>query len=350
MSLSDRIAAYVQAEVARTLGKGMATLAVATVVTSPSQVTSLPLTVIPDGSALAVPVKQVRGLPMSAGARVVMGKFGSDWVILGGLTNPATGTGTSRIVIGADVPPELRTYGIDTAIISYLNDKTTNIEAGYFFIGSSNRFDGGASDNRVLAFGNVVYPTLGDPLSATQNDVKTNFQQNMNSPYPQTIFKDQEVVFWTDARMDLSSGANKFDVQGTKLYARIDANDIRAGQPGTASTVETWHAATLLNTWANFGGAFVTTKYRYIASPPKSVEIIGTITNGTNANGTVLFTLPTGYRPATQQRNVIYAFGGTLNIAGETPAVDTATTGNVTCLGCVNATILTFHYIVSLDA
>jgi len=232
--LADRFASYVQAEIGRAITKGMASLSVGTVVTSPSQVTANPLTVVFDGSALAVPVKQVRGLPLVAGARVVLGRFGSDWVVLGGLTNPATGTGTSRIAIGADVPAELKAYGIDTAILVYLNDKVTNQEMGYFFIGSSNRFDGNG-DARVLAYGNVTYPTLGNPASATMSDVRTNFQQDTWAQYQSTVFKDHKVRFWTDISLEPNSGMDAFQIDGKDVHFVIGEALARANAITNAS-------------------------------------------------------------------------------------------------------------------
>lgn len=114
-------------------------------------------------------------------------------------------TGDIRYVIGADTPPELVAFGINVAIIGYITNVLTGIEVGYFFIGLSNQFDGGAI-GRVQAFGNVTYPTPGDPTSPTQNDVKTNFQQNMWAQFPNTIFKDHKVLFRCSVKFDIDSG------------------------------------------------------------------------------------------------------------------------------------------------
>ena len=207
--LADMIASYVDRAI-----KAMPIMtAVGTVATSPSQVSTDAMTVVIDGSATAVPVKLTRGLPLSQGARVVLVRFGSEWTIVGSLTNPSVGTNSSRMVIGADTPAELRSYGIDTAILSYINDVTSGLEVGYFFIGTSNRFDGGGN-NRVQAFGNVVYPTPGVPSSATVSNVKTNFQQDMFTPFPQTIFKDQTVELWTNFNLRWDTGFRLFTVDG----------------------------------------------------------------------------------------------------------------------------------------
>jgi hypothetical protein len=115
-------------------------------------------------------------------------------------------SGQPRMVVGAKTPSELAVFGIDQALLSYVTDVVTGVEVGYFFIGSSNRMDG-TGKTRAMVFGNVTYPTPGDPDSATQNDVATNFQQNMKEQVlvdggDATIFKDHRVFFWTSVDID----------------------------------------------------------------------------------------------------------------------------------------------------
>lgn len=245
--LGDDIAAYVE----QALDKRLRSLqtAVGTVITSPSQTSTDILTVTLDGSALAVPVKGLRGFPVFPGARVALIKFGSDWTLVGGFTNPGAGTGTSRMIIGADTPPELQAYGIDVAILTYITDKTTHLEVGYFFIGSSNRFDGNG-DNRVQAFGNVVYPTPGDPSSAVMASVKTNFQQNMYVPYPQTMFKDQAATFWANILLDPGGGMQAFQIAGPggnrDVHFVIGENTAEASGSTSAALAATLIAGTLI--------------------------------------------------------------------------------------------------------
>lgn len=78
--------------------------------------------------------------------------------------------------------------------------------------------------------------------------------------------------------------------------APLAAADPVAGLP----TAETWHAATLANGWTNAGGGNPNMQYRLVASPPNCVQLHGRIVPGTKANGTSIFALPVGYRPATQ--------------------------------------------------
>lgn len=107
------------------------------------------------------------------------------------------GTGDTRIVVGADTPDELVAFGVQVAILFYIRDAQSGLEVGYFFIGSSNMLDVDANDN-VMLMGHVIYPTPGNPGSATSSNVKTHFQINMdegeeNPPGPITKFKDYPV-------------------------------------------------------------------------------------------------------------------------------------------------------------
>lgn len=108
--------------------------------------------------------------------------------------------GTTRIVLGANTPPELVTFGISLAVLFYVTDSVTGVEVGYFFIGLSNVLDAGA-DNIVLLNGQVLYPVPGNPSSPTNLDVKTNYQMNMadpNSTNPSgTYFKDFVIFLQT---------------------------------------------------------------------------------------------------------------------------------------------------------
>jgi hypothetical protein len=63
-----------------------------------------------------------------------------------------------------------------------------------------------------------------------------------------------------------------------------------------SGTSPTWTAPTLANSWVNYSiGSDFAVGYR--KDPTGRVWVRGTIKDGTAASGTVLFTLPTGYRP-----------------------------------------------------
>lgn len=148
---------------------------------------------------------------------------------------PGAVSGQDRMVWGQDVPPELKAFGINVAMLSYVTDIATGLERGYFWIGSSNKFDAGAN-NRVQAFGNVQYPVAGDPSSATQNDVKTNFQQDMWAQFPETIFKDHTVTFWTDLRAETVNGFTSFQIDSNEMpRGYVEYGNVTAGTVATAT-------------------------------------------------------------------------------------------------------------------
>lgn len=164
----------------RTVSEAMAgRVAQASVVTSPFADTSEELTVQFEGSSVAVPVKGIRNIPVFPGMKVLMVNIHSDWVCIGPYSNPSVGTGATRIAIGADVPQELRdSHDIETVMLFYAVDPATGLEAGYFFKGVSNLFNG---NSPTLLEGEVRYPTLGDPSSPTSSNVKPNRQSIMMS-------------------------------------------------------------------------------------------------------------------------------------------------------------------------
>lgn len=56
-----------------------------------------------------------------------------------------------------------------------------------------------------------------------------------------------------------------------------------------------WQSLTLANSWLNFGGGYASARYRKVNG---IVYIQGTIKSGTVAPGTLLATLPAGFRPS----------------------------------------------------
>lgn len=74
---------------------------------------------------------------------------------------------------------------------------------------------------------------------------------------------------------------------------------IRAGQTIRASdlTPTDWQGVSFQNGWTHLGGGWQLTQYRY--NPfTGMVELRGSMRGGTLVGGTVVFTLPAGFRPA----------------------------------------------------
>lgn len=84
---------------------------------------------------------------------------------------PGARTNEARIVVGADLPDELQD-DIVAAVLFYVVDPVSNLEQGYFFIANSNT--NVEFNQPSLIYGQVQYPTPGDPSSATSADVKGN--------------------------------------------------------------------------------------------------------------------------------------------------------------------------------
>jgi len=188
-----------------------------------------------DGSALAVPVKVFGDVEVLAGDRVGLVRIGTDWTVIGTYTRrrkitmpDGATTGQQRMVWGADTPPELQAYGLTVAMMGFVLDSGTGLEVGYFFQAVSNEMD--VPDSRAMVFGNVTYPTPGNPASATVANVKTNFQMDMWAQFALTIFKDHLVDFWIPAGV-------KFDgIHGGRAY--LGANTVTAGGVATSAGSE----------------------------------------------------------------------------------------------------------------
>jgi hypothetical protein len=84
-----------------------------------------------------------------------------------------------------------------------------------------------------------------------------------------------------------------------RLMEQVNALQRRVAELETRErpTTTAWAAPTLLNSWANFGSGHAEAAYRIIDG---IVYLRGTISGGTATAGTVLFTLPTGFRPASR--------------------------------------------------
>jgi hypothetical protein len=100
---------------------------------------------------------------------------------------------------------------------------------------------------------------------------------------------------------------------------------IYAIRPST-TVADTWNLATLLNGFTNSAPRL---QYRLVASPAKSVHVVGLIASGaTTGSGTTIATLPAGYRPA--------------SVTAPAPVVD-ATTGYGCWLGLDSSGNLSLH-------
>jgi hypothetical protein len=157
------------------------------------------------------------------------------------------------------------------------------------------------------------------------------------------------------------TGATTTDTAGNQLAVGVTVAPVAgttntgvvAVQPASVPAVlETWHAIVggvgYQNSWADYSGG---PKGQYKMTADNAVWLIGNITPGTRNDGTVMFTLPVGYRPTNQ---VCFPIGqqgsGTATISGNTPSafIAIATSGQVSLYGCNLGNTLTFVHIDAL--
>lgn len=92
---------------------------------------------------------------------------------------------------------------------------------------------------------------------------------------------------------------------GAATFLELGSTIVRSGNmyynTAGAGTHDDWNAATLGSGWTNRGTGFPNVSYRLAPSPANSLQLAGEAQSGTVTNGTTLFTLPAGWRPATEQ-------------------------------------------------
>ena len=108
--------------------------------------------------------------------------------------------------------------------------------------------------------------------------------------------------------------------QSVELW--VDPNGTWAAEFATKAYVDGpgWTAPALLNSWANYGAPFDPTGYQKVG---RVVYLRGLVSGG--ASGSVIFTLPAGYRPGSQ---LILPAITNPNTIGR---MDVFTNGNVQC-------------------
>lgn len=165
------------------------------------------------------------------------------------------------------------------------------------------------------------------------------------SPTGLTINGNGEVVL-TNGTATLSVGTSAAAASISMSGAVAAINGAVPGSPGVA---DAWNAMTLVNSWANTAG-FTAAQYRSVASPPRTVEIIGVIA-ATAATSTTFFTLPAAYVPTNAQG---WPVGATANVpAGAVPQLRCSNTGVLSIVnGAAPPSAVSYfiHGFISLDA
>lgn len=139
-------------------------------------------------------------------------------------------------------------------------------------------------------------------------------------------------INWGSATYDTAP----LEWQWRKADIAIDSNSSFASDvplnASTAGVPETWHAFAYSNGWTGTGAG-----YRLVISPPHTVQLTGELTVGTKADGTLVATLPIGYRPITA-KDISVAVNSMAGAAAQSPHLAINTNGTIMCWGCSAAT------------
>lgn len=212
-----------------------------------------------------------------------------------------------------------RLFMVDPAGASHLGfvDENQNFVGGQFRWSEStarvNKYDG---DNIERS-----YLYLDDTSSQVGLlDTSSNLIGNLRLSSTQAILRSYSTGGVQRSYLQSTPGGNTFiasiNSSGVKVGEFTTQNDgriVMQGGDGTAFNGivvsvggtftsgywridgEDWHNVSFANSWTNTGGGFANVQYK--KTPDGFVHLRGHTTAGTKADGTTLFTLPTGYRP-----------------------------------------------------
>jgi hypothetical protein len=99
-------------------------------------------------------------------------------------------------------------------------------------------------------------------------------------------------------------------------------------------TQSSWAAVTLSGGWSNVGGGFPNLQYR--RDKQGRVQVRGSITGGTATDGTVIATLPSGFRPATGTGTHLIPVSGNAGVG----SILIGTSGAMSLLGLSSSSFL----------
>lgn len=125
--------------------------------------------------------------------------------------------------------------------------------------------------------------------------------------------------------MDTSGGAlaNEIFISATTITTNPSIDHINGA----------WNNFSFSNGWTNGGGA----GYRLVAAPKSSVQLFGQLNPGTKTDGTLVFTLPVGFRPATSFNFPITC---DTQVLAQNPHLLIHTDGTAVCFGVGSATFM----------
>lgn len=110
-------------------------------------------------------------------------------------------------------------------------------------------------------------------------------------------------------------------------------------------TPEVWHAVTLKNGWTQRGGGTTNLKVRRLPGGSGLVQLVGSLNAGTKADGTQVFTLPTGYFPAA---SIDLPASCDTQVLAQSPHIAISSAGSANCWGLSSASFFSLSAIYPL--
>lgn len=255
-------------------------------------------------------------------------------------TIPTGATTGPRIVMGDDIPPELVTWA----------------NANNIVLKACQRFYWNDTDYEFKAVGSLnVPPFITNPctlrgtydttngayiLEEIENVGAGKIHQTLGAAgynsFPLRLATQNLSLYIKDPAAN--GGVNEFFnyASNNNISAPIRADDGSGG-------AEVWRTISpLSNGWTG------TLKILKVASPPNGLCIAGTLGAGTKTDGTVVATLPAGFRPANSQDIYATAFNGTPSTT-QNPHFNILPDGSVKVFGIGTCSGCNVNGLISLD-
>jgi len=178
-------------------------------------------------------------------------------------------------------------------------------------------FDGETTlSGKRYPFTNGYLPYSGDRVLMIPVGNTYVIVGKVTSPSLQGMASDNASSF---ADLELGSGAYYDTSTGLYTTKNVVCGNI-------TYQYDSWTSASLQNSWTTVPGDAVPS-YKRVASPDNAVWMVGDFFAGTVSDGTTVFTLPSGYRPAASTSFPIYVAGA------PSARFDVTTAGLVRCWG-----------------
>jgi hypothetical protein len=164
-------------------------------------------------------------------------------------------------------------------------------------------------------------PTLGDTITSFDQVTTAGFYYVgqgasgtglTNHPLGAGFVSNGFMVVWNEGNTYVYQQWSKID--GTVYTRACYQGTWSAWKQLATTTQEAWINLTLINGWVSYGGTFATPGYR--KNNFGEVELRGMVKSGLTTNGTVIATLPVGYRPTSDKAYAVICNNGTADVLG----------------------------------